>query len=245
MIERVVRGLMDRKLLKEPTPFEQTSWEEVAQRPTRSLGRDVFVAALDPDDGQVPASTSWGIRAALLVELRLEGRIEVSGTGSKATATVCDPHALGDRELDIALQRLNVGSPQKVVKQAAYLPSQLHVIESLAGDGQLAETRHQRLGVFSARRLELSPDARRADLVDRLASALRGVSVPDERTALLIAVLSSFVPFKRFVPKEQVKQARRRGEEITAAVAEDHRVLIDAVKLAQSKDSSGGDVAFT
>ncbi len=89
----------------------------------------------------------------------------------------------------------------------------------------------------------LTPAARREELVDRLRGALSEGAVPDERTALLIAVLEPFVPFKHFMPREQAKQSRRRATAIADHVGENYRALVQAVKCAQSKESS--DVQFS
>lgn len=111
-------------------------------------------------------------------------------------------------------------------------------------EGALVEETYTRLGLFAARRLQVTPSARRDELVDRLRSVLVGGSEPDERTALLVVALDSFVPFKHFLAKDQVKPARRRAAKIVATVDEDYRALVTGVKRARA-NGSGGDVMFT
>ncbi|GGF44864.1 hypothetical protein GCM10011519_18370 [Marmoricola endophyticus] len=243
MIERVIKGLMDKGVLREPSEFEQVSNDPVEPRATRSLACDVLVVGLDPDRGRTSDGADWAVRAALLVELRLEGRIAVEGTGKKAMVSVVDPHALGDHELDRALRRLNKGRAAKVVREAGLLPRAEDLVGRLLGEGLLVEESSTRFGMLTKRRLVPAPTAGRQALLDRVHSTLRTGRAPDERTALLVAVLDELVPYRCFVAASDIKASRRAGEAVVAQTHEDYRVLIDAVRSAREKDDSGGDIS--
>lgn len=247
MIERLAKALIDKGVVKAPSEFRQTSYDPVEPRGTRSLACDLFLVAVGPEGAQLPSGTTaidWMLRAAQLVELRLEGRIEVDGSGRRTTATVCDPHALGDPELDIALRHLNTGGPAKVVQKASVMPGARRVADRMLEDGLLVEESSTRLGLFTKTRLCPAPATGREELMDRLRSALRGASVPDDRTALLIAVFNEFLGFGSLAPDVPLEEARRSGEAVVARVEGDYRTLIDAVGFAKEReDSSGGGSA--
>ena len=216
----------------------EASRASVPDRGAPSLAQDAVVAAIDPDTGKIWNDASFAVPGALLVELVREGRLQVSGTGKKARATVRDPAPLGDPELDDALTVVGSGVVgQKVTRLVGAVPKSHQLVQRLVAEGVIVEESHRRLGMFTTRRYQPAPAAGRDELVARIRSALLGESVPDERTALLISVLVG-VHTKLFVPKRRVGEARRRATEILERIGDDERAIVSAVEVAAS--NSGG-----
>ncbi|WP_432478210.1 GOLPH3/VPS74 family protein [Nocardioides sp. GXQ0305] len=212
--------------------------ESVPDRAAPSLATDAVIAALNPDDGKIWNNAAFAVPGALLVELAHEGRLEVSGTGKKARATLRDATPLGDPELDDALTVVGSGVlGHKVTRLVGGVPHTDQLVRRLVADGILVEESQRRLGMFTVRRYQPGPSAHREQLVARLRSALLGESVPDRRTAMLIAVLVDVHP-KLFVPRKQVGEARRRAEEILERIGEAEQAIVSAVKVAMS-DTDG------
>lgn len=234
MLERLLKSL---GVPEEPA----TVHAPVPERASPSLAREACIAAIDPASGRRWPNTDYAVAGALLGELARERRIEVSGTGRKARLTVRDSTPLGNPELDSALTILDAGGPgQKVTGNVPLLGSD-RLVKRLVADGVLEERSEKRLGVFTVHRLDPTPAAGRDELVARLRSALLGESIPDDRTALLVSVLNVGVNPKLFVPKDRVKEAYRRAEEMSDRITDQQRALISAVKVVRDRADSGVD----
>jgi len=197
------------------------------------------MTALDPEKGTLWHHADFTIAAAILAELAREDRIGATGSGKKARVTLHDATPLGDDVLDDALA--TIGSAvfgDKVTTLAGFLPDSLQVLRQLAAAGAVTEREHRVLGLVPTRRYLPTPVADRDRLVAAVRSALLGESVPDDRTALLVAALSVAIPFRRFVPRARVDEAEQRAGEILRSLPEDERVLLDAVSTALSIKTS-------
>lgn len=233
MLERLLKTL---GVPEEPA----TVHEPAPERSTPSLAQQVCVAAIDPASGKCWPNTTYAVAGALLVELARERRIEVSGEGKKARVTVRDSTPLGDPELDSALTVLDAGGTgRKVTSVVSLMPSSDRLVGRLVAQDVLEERSEKKLGVFSVDRLHPTPAAGRDQVVARMGSALLGESVPDERTARLVSVLTIGIHLKLFVPKGKVSEAYRRAEEILERLTDEERALIAAVKVVRDRSDSG------
>lgn len=212
----------------------ETARATVPPRSVPSLARDALVLALNPRTGKIWNDASFTVPTALLVELTHEGRLSVSGTGKKVRATVRDPAPLGDPELDDALTVVGSGMfGQKVTRLVDVVPSTPQLLRRLVADGVLTVESRRLLGVIPVRRYRPTPAADRDRLVASLRSALMGESIPDERTALLIAVLVD-VHWKLFVPRHAVNDAFRRAPELLDRIGPQERAIVEAARVALS-----------
>lgn len=213
----------------------ESSHTAVPRRAAPSLARDALVLALDPGSGKVWNQARFTVPAALLVELVVEGRLEVSGSGRKARVSLRDPSPLGDRELDDALVTIGTGVfGQRVTTLVGVVPQSRELLRRLVADGVITEEARRVLGLVTVRRYRPTPAAGRDALVTRVRGALLGESVPDERTALLVSVLVDVHP-KVFVPRERLREARRRSAEIRERACDDVRAVLSAVLEAATR----------
>lgn len=234
MLERMLGRVFKSMGVEDAPPLEPPSTERAAP----SLAHDIVVAMLHPTTGKL-GQPSIVAQMALLLELTHEGRLEVAGTGKDTRSTVRDPTALGDPELDTALRRIQtVANGERVSRQVGILQSRLGIAQGLVERGEFVDETHKRLGVLTVRRLRATPAAGRDEIVARVRSVLLGESVPDDRTAALIALVNVGLPLTFFVPRQDAKAARRRAEECITRLSEAERTVFSAAQFAMGEGSS-------
>lgn len=205
-----------------------------------SIAQEALIAAMVPETGKIWNTARYSVRAALLVELSAEGRLEVTGTGKKTRISVRDAAPLGVRELDDAMLTIGAGFfGSKATRYVNAVPSSHELLRRLVEGGLVVEEVGTRLGMFTVRRYRPTPAAGREEIVARISAALLGEAIPDERTTLLVASLVD-VPTKLFVPKKRVREAQRRLPELEERLGAAERALLSAVHHVQTS-SGGGD----
>ncbi|VXB81146.1 GOLPH3/VPS74 family protein [Nocardioides sp. AX2bis] len=204
------------------------------------LARQALLAAISPATGRRWNNNArYVVAAAVLLELAHEGRISVAGAGRKARYRVLDSAPLGDPDLDSALRGLDAGGVGRTVaRNVGLLPRDDQVATRLVAEGLLLEGTGRTLGVIPSRRLDPTPAAGRDEVVARVRAALLGESVPDDRTALLLAALLLGTPSKLFVPKDRAKEAARRWLEIVNGIGEDGLAIVSAVAAVRDRNQS-------
>ncbi|MEV7012975.1 GPP34 family phosphoprotein [Streptosporangium sp. NPDC051022] len=176
-----------------------------------TIAEEVLLLAHSEEEGrQLVGSTELdaALGGSLLAELALNGRIDLDGK----KVAVLNSAPLGNEELDAALARISADPKER---KPDWWVGKLHsgglrkrLLSALAERGVLGEERRKILGIFpSTRYPELDPSVER-EVRERVESVLAG-AVPDERVAVLIAVLhAAKIDRKAFpgVSKERVKE---------------------------------------
>ncbi|MEV5207894.1 GPP34 family phosphoprotein [Micromonospora sp. NPDC053740] len=160
----------------------------------------------------------YGLAGAVLLELALAGRVEVTDKH----LVVTDPTAIGVPLLDEALTMLAAGRPRKpknwIGKLAKGLPER--VLDGLVETGVLRRESDRVLLVFPRTRYPSptgAPPAVETEVRERMAVALTGNGPVDARTAALLTLTRAVgLDRKLFreLPKERVKA---RMDEIATA----------------------------
>ncbi len=228
---RMALGVPDRPTAARRPPLD---------RGVAPLAQQAFLAAINPATGKRwNNNANYVVAAALMLELAYEGRITVSGTGRKARYTVLDSGPLGVLELDSALSGLDAGGVGRTVaRNVVLLPTDDQLSKRLVTEGLLVEETGRTLGVLPTRRLRPTPDAGRDEVIARVRAALLGESVPDDRTALLIAALGLGTPTKLFVSKDRVKEADRQQQRIVDGIGSDGLAIVSAIAAVRDRNQS-------
>lgn len=208
----------------------EEAYDSAPDRGVPSLARDLVLATIDPTTGKIWNNARYAVPTAVLVELAHEGRLDVSVVGRKRKVRLelRDATPLGNTELDDAMLTIGAGLlGRRLSILVGSMPQTSQVLRRLVEDGAVVEETHRRMGI-TTRRYRTTPSSGRDEVAARIRSALLGESVPDDRTALLIASLVDVHP-KVFVDKKQVREAHRREVEIRGRVGEDERAIIRAV----------------
>jgi hypothetical protein len=213
----------------------EEAYDAAPAREVPSLAREVLIAAIDPSTGKIWNDARYSVPAAVLLELAHEGRLDVTGTGRKTRLTLRDPAPLGDPELDDAM--LTIGANllgSKATRLVGCVPQTEELLRRLVKDGLVLEETRQRFG-FTVRRYRPAPAAGRDAIVARVGAVLLGESIPDARTALLVA---SFVDVhaKLFVPRKRLREAYRRLPDIVAGLRDGERAIRSAVVHVMTND---------
>lgn len=190
------------------------------------IAEDLLLLAYDDASGT--AGTVWNLEyrlaGALLVELALEHRIDLTGPTelgpdgrptTEGRVAVRDGAPTGHRELDAALA---------TVAEKARKPSELveplsrglkeRLLEGLAERGVLRREQGRILGIFPTTRWPADDSAHEAALRERLAAVLLEGAAPDARTTALLAVLQGSGLVGGLVPRDRRRQAEARAKEL-------------------------------
>ena len=230
--QRLLVGLLPERVGRAVSFLQEAeqAYDSAPAREVSSLARDLLIATIDPTTGKIWNNARYAVPTAVLVELAYEGRLDVAvyGRKRKVKLSLRDAAPLGDPELDDAM--LTIGSGilgSRLTVLVDSLPQTEQFLRRLIKEGVVVEETHRRFGI-TTRRYRTTPSSGREQVAARVRSALLGESIPDDRTALLISSLVD-VHLKVFVDKPQVREARRRAEELRARIGEDERAIIHAV----------------
>ncbi|HET6212362.1 MAG TPA: GPP34 family phosphoprotein [Micromonosporaceae bacterium] len=183
---------------------------------TVGLADELLLLAYDDESGRSTVShigLDLGMAAAVLVELVLRGRVEVT-PGAVLTRS---PAPIGEPVADKVLAKIVGESPHSAASWIQRLRHGLrqHVLASLVERGVIRDQDETALEFIHLHRYPAVDPAPEADTRARLAAALTGDSVPDERTAALATLVAAV----RMEPTlgltgAAVETAHRRLEEI-------------------------------
>ncbi|MGE0297051.1 GOLPH3/VPS74 family protein [Pseudonocardia sp.] len=186
------------------------------------IAEDLLLLLTDDTTGALSKSgseTDTALAGALLVELAILGRVDVTGSGR---LTVHDPAPTGDALLDAALARLREregAKPKNVLgKLAKGLRGELY--DQLAGRGVLRAERRRVVGVWPVRRWPAADGAHEATVRADLRSVLLEGRDPDERTGALVALLHAIRAVRVGVDARQHGASRRDVARRAKEVAE-------------------------
>ncbi|MGR6913329.1 GOLPH3/VPS74 family protein [[Actinomadura] parvosata] len=213
---------------------------------TVTIAEELLLLAYSDDKGKPLISVTRldpAIAGAILAELAVRGRIELTGRVRKRLA-VTDPAPLGDPELDAALALIAAKSagrgPVWWVRKLQSHKLRDRLLSRLAAAGVLSERRGRVLGLFPVTRWPEAHAGVEADVRERVSAVLAGAR-PDERTAALIAITrpaglsrTAFGGASRRRVKEIAK-----GAWAADAVARTIAAIESAVLLTGTSTSSG------
>jgi hypothetical protein len=181
-----------------------------------ALADELLLLAYDNATGRPTTSRialDLGMVAAVLVELALRGRLAVTD----GTVTVRDAGPIGDPVADEVLGRLATQAPGPASSWVQRLRHGLRdrVLDNLVKRGVVRVQDENALDVIPLHRYPTVDPGPEADTRARLAAALTGDSVPDERTAALATLVAAV----RMEPTlglagEELEVAHRRLEDI-------------------------------
>ncbi|MEU1004662.1 MULTISPECIES: GOLPH3/VPS74 family protein [Streptomyces] len=166
-----------------------TPTQPPTETPT-TLGEQLLLLSLDDESGAAKesAKVAPAISAALLVELALAGRIDV--TDDKVT--VVDATPLGEPALDAALA--DIAGRDKPGRTRDWITrlktdAAAWANRGLIEKGLVREEKKKVLGLFSVRRYPEADGSAEAAVRQRLDEVVLRGAAPDERTACLVALL--------------------------------------------------------
>lgn len=180
-----------------------------------SLAEELLLVAYD-ETGRASTGTAeldCGLAGAVLVELAMRGRIDVSA----GKVTVLDASATGEPVLDGVLDRIErEGKARKPEWWVGKLRSGLRarLLARLMQRGVLRLERHKVLGLFPVRRYpSVDPALERAARARLDLAVVKGVE-PDARTAALASLLHACGLAKRSFPDLDRRQLKARMSQI-------------------------------
>ena len=183
-----------------------------------ALAEELLLLAYDDQTGKATGSRiglDLGMSAAVLVDLALAGRIAYVDGYLK----VIDPSPIGDPIADTVLAKAADDEPHTPAQWLQRLRHRLRtrVLEDLVARGVIRDVDETQLGAIHVHRYPTTDPAYEAEIRRRLADALVGDSICDERTAALATLLVScrMEPALR-LPAEDAVRAHERLEAIAA-----------------------------
>ena len=167
-----------------------------------TLGDELLLLGYDDVTGKAEVASAdleCGLAGALLMELTLAGRVEVSGKN----LTVLDSAPVGDAEADAALNRIaGEDKPHPPDWWIDQLRSGLRerMLERLTERGMLRLERHKKMLVVTVSRYVSGDSAAESDARARLEDVVVRGAEPDARTAALGALVDSCGLARRVFP---------------------------------------------
>lgn len=201
----------------------------------RALPEELTLLAHHNTSGKrdMGVSLDLGLAGAVLLELALEGRVDVRDD----RVVVLDPTPTGNDPVDAGLARIAADAKQR--KPQAWVEKlqkglRGEVLDGLVRDGVLDQHETKILGLFPSKRFPVVDDGPEREVRARLDDAvLRGVT-PERRTAALVSLVKASGLRKACFPDGDRKAVDRRMVEIAegewAGVAV--RKAVDAVTAA-------------
>lgn len=157
-----------------------------------ALAEELLLLAYDDETGKATGSRiglDLGMAAAVLVELALAGRVAYSD----GMIVVVDPAPTGEPIADEVLGRIAADSPHSPSSWVQRLRHGLRdrVLADLVARGVVRHVDETELGFIHVHRYPMADGSVEADCRHRLAEALTGEAVPDERTAALATLVAA------------------------------------------------------
>lgn len=157
-----------------------------------ALAEELLLLAYDDESGKATGSRiglDLGMAAAVLVELALAGRIAYS----EGTLIVTESTPTGEPIADEVLGRIAADTPHSPSSWVQRLRHGLRdrVLADLVARGVVRHVDETELGFIHVHRYPAADSRVEADCRQRLAQALTGDVVPDERTAALATLVAA------------------------------------------------------
>ncbi|GLY03420.1 MULTISPECIES: GPP34 family phosphoprotein [Actinoplanes] len=183
------------------------------------LAEELLLLAYDDHTGKATGSRiglDLGMAAAVLIDLALANRVAYAADGY---LKVVDATPLGDPIADAVLEKIAADEPHTPAQWLQRLRHRLRirVLEDLCSRGVVQDVDETQLGWIHVHRYPTSDPAYEAEIRQRLATALVGGTLPDERTAALATLLCAarMEPALK-LPPEDAQRAHERLQEIAS-----------------------------
>jgi hypothetical protein len=183
------------------------------------LAEELLLLAYDDQTGKATGSRiglDLGMAAAILIDLALANRIAYAADGY---LKVVDATPIGDPVADAVLEKIASDEPHTPAQWLQRLRHRLRtrVLEDLCSRGVVRDVDETQLGVIHVHRYPTSDPAYELEIRQRLAAALVGNTLPDERTAALATLLvaARMEPALK-LPAEESDRAHERLAEIAS-----------------------------
>jgi hypothetical protein len=191
------------------------------------IAEAVLLLALDDDKGTLDSGVWMQIDStlggALLVDLALRGKLDVTGDAEPGLAPNGDPIKAGrvvirdavptgDPELDAALERLAKvdGKKPAAVVPVAAKGARVALTQRLVAAGVLSEQKNKVLGIFPRTSWPAAQDGHEADLRARITAVLDQGAAPDPFTGCVISLLKSAQILSVVFPTKDKKLRKSR-----------------------------------
>jgi hypothetical protein len=182
------------------------------------LAEDLLLLVTDDTSGRLSApgaQVDIGLGGANLVELTLLNKVDVSSEGDqgrRGRIIIRDPSQVGDDVLDAALQILieRQGSKPSAVVKPLGKDLRQTLYQRLAASGVLRAGQVRALGIFPTRIWPTQDASHEAGVRQMVTQALIQQTVPDERTAALIALLHALKREHKVVDPRAYQLSRRQ-----------------------------------
>lgn len=187
------------------------------------IAEDLLLLAFDDTEGKPVSGVEnldAAVAGALLLELTLLGRVDITGEGDEGKAgriVVRDTSAVGEAELDGALTRLTdeEGSkPKDAVSRLAKGGPVDRLLSGLADRGVLHRESRKVLKLFPVTRWPAADSSHEERLRAELHRVLVDGDEPDDRTAAVIALLVATKSVKHAFPTDDPERTRKRAEQV-------------------------------
>ncbi|GAA3079181.1 GOLPH3/VPS74 family protein [Streptosporangium carneum] len=201
------------------------------------IAEEVLLLAYSEAEGRQLVSSAEldaALGGSLLAELAVNGRIDLADK----KVTVLDPTPLGEEELDATLARI-AAEPKE--RKPDWWVHRLHsaklrkrLLSGLAERGVLGEEQRKILSVFPSTRYPERDPSVEQGVRERVEAVLAGAD-PDERTAVLIAVLHAAKIDRKAFPgasKERIKEITEgnwAGDAVAKTIAAVNAAIMSAV----------------
>lgn len=217
------------------------------------LYEEVTLLALRDKEGTVHfgASYQYGLSAALIAELLLEGRIAVNADGKKQLVDLVDRTSLGDDLLDECLARLEGAKRRGSVKTWVTRLAGLKRLKARAAGmlvrrGVLKEEDGRVLLFFPRTTYPARDPKPEREIVARLRRAIfSGGGEVDPRTTLLVALSHATGILPHVFDKKRLKDRKARLQQITdgSLTGKATKEVIEAVNAAVMAATMAATVA--
>lgn len=211
-----------------------------------TLPEKLMLLALDDEKGTVVFSAStalpYGLAGSLLIELQLNGKINLSN----GKVEVVDETGTGDELLDQAINLIKSSKKKKDVKywvqkvQSGIKDLEPIIVEGLISKGILRSEKHKILWVFPTERFPLSNVSSEQEIRNRIFQVVMLKNNPSDEDIALLSLVNACDLYHEVFAKEHRKTAKKRvkeiiseekvGQAVSSVVAE----IIVAVSVAAS-----------
>lgn len=220
----------------------------MALQPSLFLHEEILLLALHDEKGTIGfgSTYAYAVGGAILAELLVRGRIEMTGTGKKRYVQLLDPTPIGEPLLDESLSRIAAAKRRGtlatwVSRFAGSRQLQHRLADGLCRRGILRAEEKEVL-LFFKRRIYPALDPKpEQEVIDRLEEAIFTAAAVDPRTTVLLSLANSAQLLPLVFDKKALKARRERiealatHEELGSAV----QGAIEAVQVAMMVATMG------
>lgn len=189
------------------------------------IAEDLILLAFDDETGRTSSGVSnldYSLAGALLIELAMLGRVDVAGEEDEAKTgrlLVHDASSTGEPALDEALgrlEKLDGTKPKDALGPLTRNELATRLLTGLADRGILSKEKDRILGIFPTTRWPATDSEHEAAVRDDLHKVLIDGERPGERTAALIALLTTMDAVSKVldISSGDSGEVKRRAKEI-------------------------------